>query len=138
MTLAAHEIEMLVQGEHDDAFRILGQHAVQVKDGTAVVIRAFLPEARAVRVLPRDSCLGTRTMVRIHEAGLFEAVFADQHALFAYRLEVDDGHGTGRQEDPYRFPSTLSDYDRHLLAEGTHYGASDKLGAHPTVLEGVE
>jgi 1,4-alpha-glucan branching enzyme len=138
VTLPADEIKRLVQGEHDDVFRVLGPQAVPLDDGIGVVVRAFLPDAHAVRVLPRDPGLGARAMERLHEAGLFETVFAERRAPFAYRLEVDDGHGrTEELEDPYRFPSTLSDYDRHLLAEGTHYGASDKLGAHPTVLEGV-
>ncbi len=138
VTLADDEIKLLVQGAHDDVFRVLGPHAVTVNDGIGVVVRVFLPDAHAVRVLPRDPGAGARAMERLHEAGLFETVFADRRPPFAYRLEVDDGHGRRTElEDPYRFPSTLSDYDRHLLAEGTHYGASDKLGAHPTVLEGV-
>jgi 1,4-alpha-glucan branching enzyme len=35
------------------------------------------------------------------------------------------------------FPLTLSDYDLHLLSEGTHYRAYEKLGAHCTAVEGV-
>ena len=30
---------------------------------------------------------------------------------------------------------TLSDYDLHLLAEGTHYRSYDRLGAHPAFSE---
>jgi 1,4-alpha-glucan branching enzyme len=57
---------------------------------------------------------------------------------FRYRLEItDDAGATVEVEDPYRFPSVLSEYDRHLLAEGTHYEAHDKLGAHPTLTDGV-
>jgi 1,4-alpha-glucan branching enzyme len=138
VTLTAAERDALVRGEHDDVFRVLGPHAMETTNGVALVVRAFLPDARAVRVRPRDGRPGTRAMERVHEAGLFEAVFAGQRDPFAYRLEVEDGHGaTVELEDPYRFPSTLSDYDRHLLAEGTHYGASDKLGAHLAVLDGV-
>ena len=138
MTLSADEIKALVQGEHDDPFRVLGPHAEETQNGGAVIVRVLLPDADAVRILPRSPVLEARAMVRVHEAGLFEAVFAGQREPFAYQLGIDDGHGrTAAQEDPYRFPSTLSDYDRHLLAEGTHYGASDKLGAHPTVLDGV-
>src|SRR5262249_26362596 len=33
-------------------------------------------------------------------------------------------------DDAYRFSRTLTDFDLHLLAEGTHYRAFDKLGAH--------
>src|SRR5262249_61734924 len=37
-----------------------------------------------------------------------------------------------------RFPATLSDYDLHLLGEGTHYRIFDKLGAHRARLDGVD
>ncbi len=40
-------------------------------------------------------------------------------------------------EDPYRFPPVLSDYDLYLLGEGNHLKMYDKLGAHPTEMEGV-
>ena len=48
-----------------------------------------------------------------------------------------DGSGA-EVDDAYRFPSTLSDYDRHLLGEGTHYRVFDKLGAHPARLLDVD
>ena len=52
---------------------------------------------------------------------------------------MTDREGAVREiEDPYRFPSTLSGYDLHLLGEGTHYRLYDKLGAHRTSLDGVE
>ena len=44
--------------------------------------------------------------------------------------------GAGRVMDRNRFPSRLGPMDHHLLAEGTHLRAYEKLGAHPTVLEG--
>src|SRR4029434_6392672 len=70
-------------------------------------------------------------------AGFFETVLPDRRDVFAYRLEVTrDGHIT-EIEDPYRFPSLLSAFDRHLLAEGTHYRAHEKLGAHRVVVDGV-
>jgi 1,4-alpha-glucan branching enzyme len=77
-------------------------------------------------------------MERIHADGLFEALFPAAGAPFVYRLETTDERGQGREfDDPYRFPSTLSDYDLHLLGEGTHYKAYERLGAHLCTLEGV-
>ena len=32
----------------------------------------------------------------------------------------------------------LTDYDLHLLAEGTHLEAFEKLGAHPTTYDGAQ
>lgn len=37
---------------------------------------------------------------------------------------------------PRRPPIWLTNYDLHLLAEGTHLEAYDRLGAHPTTIEG--
>ena len=41
-------------------------------------------------------------------------------------------------DDPYRFPSTIGELDRHLVSEGTHEELYDLLGAHCTCLEGVD
>ncbi|RPH75417.1 MAG: 1,4-alpha-glucan branching protein GlgB, partial [Candidatus Rokuibacteriota bacterium] len=138
MALPAGEIEALVAGEHEDVFGVLGPHLVLLSHGPGVVVRVFLPDAETAQVIPRGSSLEPPVMERLHPAGLFEAVFADRSQVFAYQLRVtgDDG-ATVTIDDPYRFPSTLSDYDRHLLAEGTHEHAADKLGAHPVVLDGV-
>ncbi len=138
MALADREITALVEGDCEDVFGVLGPHLVQTGNGAALAVRALLPQASGVRVIPALADREPRAMERVHPAGLFEAIFPDERQMFAYRLEVCDGQGAvAVVEDAYRFPSTLSEFDRHLLAEGTHYGASDKLGAHPAVLDGV-
>src|SRR6185369_7166193 len=45
--------------------------------------------------------------------------------------------GGWQEDDPYRFPPVLSDYDLHLLAEGTHHTAHERLGAHLREIDGV-
>ena len=40
-------------------------------------------------------------------------------------------------EDPYRFGHVLGELDIHLLAEGTHLRAYERLGAHPREMDGV-
>jgi 1,4-alpha-glucan branching enzyme len=138
--LSPKEIESVVRGEHGDAFAVLGPHVVDGGDGLAVVVRAFLPGAEAVNVLPAGAEAGAdaQPMARLHPDGLFEALFRGRAAPFPYRLEVVGQHGArSRIEDPYRFPPTLGDYDRHLLGEGTHLRAFEKLGAQLRVMEGV-
>src|SRR5213593_3731120 len=135
MTLDPHAIRAVVDGEHGDPFAVLGPHRVQTPGGAVMAVRAIVPGAAAVRVLPADA--PPTPMERLHPVGFFETVLPDRRDPFAYRLEVTrDGHIT-EIEDPYRFRSLLSDFDRHLLAEGTHYRAHEKLGAHPAVLDGV-
>src|SRR5215475_8838556 len=135
MMLGPDAIHAIVEGEHSDPFAVLGPHRVETPDGAGVAVRAIVPGAAGVRVLRAGA--PPTPMERVHPAGLFETVLPDGREPFAYRLEVTrSGHVT-EIEDPYRFPSLLSDFDRHLLAEGTHYRAHDKLGAHPAIIDGV-
>ena len=73
---------------------------------------------------------------RIHADGFFEAIFPGEQAMFPYRLRTDYA-GQHEFEDPYRFPPVLSDFDLHLLAEGTHHKTYEKLGAHVMEIAGV-
>jgi len=138
MTLARAEIDALISGGHDNPFAVLGPHVVPTAEDSGIAIRAFLPEARAVTVKPLGPTPRPRAMERLHDAGLFEAVFPSQPGAFAYRLEVEDDAGRVAEiEDPYRFPSMLGALDLQLFGEGTHYKAYEKLGAHLVTLEGV-
>jgi len=135
MTLDQQEIRAVVEGEHGDPFAVLGPHRVQTPDGAVVAVRAIVPGAAAVRVLFADA--PPSPMERLDPAGFFETVLSDRRDVFPYRLEITRDGQVTEIDDPYRFPSLLSDFDRHLLAEGTHYRAHEKLGAHPAVIDGV-
>ena len=67
MMLDAHAIRAVVEGEHSDPFAVLGPHRVQTPDGEAVAVRAIVPGAAAVRVLPADA--PPTLMERLHPAG---------------------------------------------------------------------
>ena len=137
-TLEARAMEAIVRGEHDDPFAVLGPHRVTTNGRVGTAVRAFVPDARAVRLVGPDVPGAPHEMTRVHTEGLFEVVVSGRAAPFAYRLEVDGVDGTrSTVDDPYRFATTLGDYDRHLLAEGTHYEAHERLGAHLRVLDGV-
>jgi 1,4-alpha-glucan branching enzyme len=137
-TLSKATIQSIVHGECGDPFAVLGPHAIRTSRRAGVAVRAFLPQASQVVVIPADPAVAAQPMGLLHPAGFFEAVFAERLDPFTYQLEVQDGGGTTRRcEDPYRFPSTLSDFDLHLLGEGTHYRAYEKLGAHLATLDGV-
>ena len=137
-TLPAADVDALVQGRHGDPFSVLGPHVCREGRATALAIRAFLPGALAAEVRPEEPGFTPREMERIHPDGVFEATFPGRAVPFRYRLTVTDAPGRVREiEDPYRFPSILSDFDRLLLGDVTHYEGYEKLGAHQTVLEGV-
>ncbi|MBI4270962.1 MAG: 1,4-alpha-glucan branching protein GlgB [Candidatus Rokubacteria bacterium] len=138
-TLDDGAIRALVAGAHGDPFAVLGPHRVEAGGRPAVAIRVYLPGATSVRIVAPGVLAAPLAMARLHPDGLFERVVTERAEPFPYRLEVAYGGGAPTvRDDPYRFPPTLGDFDRHLLAEGTHYEAHEKLGAHRRVLDGVE
>jgi 1,4-alpha-glucan branching enzyme len=126
------EIERIARGEHDDPFAVLGAHRVRANGRQLWAVRAFLPGAEEASVVHER---GSVEMKMLHPEGFFEARVPARTET--YRLAVRQGEGEELLEDPYRFASTLSDFDLHLLAEGTDLQLFDKLGAHPLELEGV-
>src|SRR5258708_29930158 len=132
--LSRDVMDTIVAGQHGDPFAVLGPHPGG--DGT-IGVRVFQPAARAVAVLTPD---GTATPRRaVPPGGLWEGRVPGPALPLAYRLRlVDDQGRVSEIEDPYRFSSTLSGYDLHLLGEGTHFRLFERLGAHPLRHEGVD
>ncbi len=144
-TAPVEEIAQIVRAEHGDPFHILGMHRVKVQGQPGVAVRAFLPHAQNAWVARQGVHQATKggpggsesvQLQRIHADGFFEAVFPGETNLFTYRLRTEDG-GLHEFEDPYRFPPVLSDFDIHLLAEGTHHRSYERLGAHVMEMGGV-
>ena len=51
-------------------------------------------------------------------------------------MRWNDGN-TSEIADPYAFPPVLSEFDLHLIGEGTHYRLYDTLGAHVREIDGL-
>jgi 1,4-alpha-glucan branching enzyme len=117
----------IIAGRHADPFVYLGPH----DENGRTIVRVFLPDACHVIAVCTG---GERELDRIDPAGLFAGPLDDPRS---YRLRARFGDSEVELEDPYRFPPVLSDYDLHLLGEGNHLRLYDKLGAHPTTIEGV-
>jgi 1,4-alpha-glucan branching enzyme len=126
----ADAVAAIVAGEYGDPFSFLGMH----ESAEGPVVRAFLPGASTVEVVSRDGeAIGI--LERLHPEGLFAGPV---RRSAPYRLRVVwEGGGEAEVEDPYRFPGVLGDQDLYLFGEGNHLSLYEKLGAHPTVLEGV-
>ena len=78
-----------------------------------------------------------------HEArrvsgALFAATIPGAKLPLRYRVRFhfDDGSPWER-DDPYRFLPAIGEMDLHLFNEGTHRRLWEKLGAHPTTIDGV-
>ena len=141
-TAQADDVDLIVHANHWNPFLVLGQHeSLPATPGGAktVVVRAFLPEAARAFVvdLPKGGPGVRVEMPKTHPAGLFEHPF-DRPKAFPYRLAVENAEGhTWELVDPYQFGPVLTDFDLHLLAEGTHYRNFERLGAHLKVHEGI-
>ncbi len=134
------DVNLIVHSAHWDPFGILGPHEATVNGAKALVIRAFLPEAGKAWVVDLTKGEpGVRVpMEKLHGDGFYVAVLAGKTREFPYRLAVDDHDGHGWDfVDPYKFGPVLTDFDLHLLAEGTHY-SYEKLGAHLKTHEGFQ
>jgi 1,4-alpha-glucan branching enzyme len=129
------EMEAIVGGYHGDPFRVLGLHAISGEDGDQYwEVRTLKPGARAVWVVADGTA---KPMERLHPYGLFAARL--ERAAHPYRLRIQRSDGTvTEEEDPYRFPPLLTDFQLHLLGEGTHYEVESTLGAHLVECDGVK
>jgi 1,4-alpha-glucan branching enzyme len=140
------ELESVVGAVHSDPFRFLGPHWVERGGKRALAIRALRPGALGVTIV-WSATHALYPAGQIHPDGLFEAVLpgdlpglreGEAPAPAAYRLQFQFAGGTAIEtSDPYAFPAILTDYDLHLMSEGTHYLNYNKLGAHVRESEGV-
>ena len=137
MTTASEDIDRIVAGEHHDPFRVLGPHQLGEDGGRGWVVRAFLPDAESAAVVVTDGSQ-RHEMSRMHPAGLFQAMLPKSSWPLVYKLELRNHEGhTWQIRDPYSFPPVLTDFDIHLLGEGTHLDAHDRLGTHVREVNGV-
>ena len=132
---STEEINAIVYADHGNPFSVLGMHA-DGPDG-ALVVRAFLPDADAVEVIDADTNQPVASLERLHSKGFFAAVMGQRNKRFVYRLKVVTETGEHDLEDPYRFPALLGELDIHLLSEGTHRRAYQRMGAQFVESEGV-
>ena len=122
-------IAALIRGSHRDPFAVLGPH----RENAGIVVRAFQPAARAIdlRIVATGALM---PMTKRDAVGLYELRIGDAGDAGAfpdYRLRITyPGNQVVEIDDPYRYGRVLTDYDLHLLGEGTHYRSFEKLGSH--------
>ncbi|MBO1348091.1 MAG: 1,4-alpha-glucan branching enzyme [Hormoscilla sp. GUM202] len=136
-TIAPDQIDRIVWNQHHDPFEVLGAHQIENNGKTSWVVRAYQPTAEAVWVV----CPDLRTeypMQSVHNRHFFECTI-EKPELANYQLRIKEGEHEQVIYDPYAFRSPkLTDLDIHLFAEGNHHRIYEKLGAHPTKINGVQ
>jgi 1,4-alpha-glucan branching enzyme len=126
------DIERLVARDDPAPHDLLGAH----QDGSSVVVRAYRPEAAAVRVVPQRG--KPVELARRHPAGLFEGRLPRRTLPLRYRLQVDYPDGLSVElDDPYAFLPTLGELDLYLVGEGRHEELYERLGAHVYEIDDV-
>jgi 1,4-alpha-glucan branching enzyme len=128
------DLQRLVSLRHPDPHHLLGAHP----DADGLLIRAYRPEASAVYALPDNGAPRIELKPRRAIPGLFEVHLSSTREVFRYRLEVQYPSGAVFTfHDPYAFLPTLGDQDLYFAGEGRHHRLWDRLGAHPTIHQGV-
>ena len=126
------DIDRLVARDHATPHDVLGAHPA----GSGVVVRAYRPDATAVRVVPaRGNVVALESR---HPAGVFEGRLPRRQLPFRYSLEVEYADGTTvTLDDPYAFLPTLGELDLYLAGEGRHEELYERLGAHVHEIDNV-
>jgi 1,4-alpha-glucan branching enzyme len=135
----ATDAQLLLRAEHGDPFAYLGPHEVSHDGRRRFAVRVVQPHAAAVTVV-----IGEREIPagRIDPGGVFEALLPAEITHrpgprdYRLRMHWHEG-GVTEFADPYAFDLLLSDFDLHLIGEGTHYQLYECLGAHVREIAGV-
>src|SRR5690606_33399690 len=77
-------------------------------------------------------------MNQIHDAGLYESYIPGQKKIIPYKVTATYPNGTVLlHEDTYAFPPLITDFDSHLMADGSHLHIYQRLGAHLVEINGI-
>ncbi len=127
-------LENIIRSDCHDPFQVLGFHVISKKPPESIV-RTFQPHAESMRLIIDDQKID---MYKMRDDGLFE-ITLPRSDNFEYSLEATYQHSSTYEfKDPYRFLPQLPDDDKYLFNKGTHYNIYEKLGAHPTTIDGVK
>ncbi|MBN2655155.1 MAG: 1,4-alpha-glucan branching protein GlgB [Nitrospirae bacterium] len=137
-------LRQIASAECGNPFEILGPHTF---DG-GIIVRSFLPEAKAAWIVyskkngPSSYAESEiiKEMLKTGDAGFFEIRLKTKKDIssFRYKIRLMTVWDEMRESyDPYCFQPTITDFDQHLLNEGTHYNSYEKLGSHIMEIDGI-
>jgi 1,4-alpha-glucan branching enzyme len=132
--VSRRDVELIVQGRHDDPFAILGPHQVAEHEWE---IRAFIPGADRIDVLDARGPDQFASMERIHDSGFFIVSLTSEYRPW-YRLRYESREGVYSRYDPYSFLPILSHEEIALTRQVGSDGVYRILGAHPRLVGETE
>ncbi|MCQ8105350.1 1,4-alpha-glucan branching protein GlgB [Methylomonas sp. SURF-2] len=110
------------EARHHDPFSVLGRHPL----GQSIIVRLYLPHVETVAFAG-----GGPNIARLPGSDFFEYSARPDELPAHYQLVwIDKDGGKHNGYDPYDFGVQLPDFDRQLFAEGKHWHAYRKMGAH--------
>jgi 1,4-alpha-glucan branching enzyme len=137
--LNAADVDALVHARHPEPRSVLGYHEYERAGDTPVcIVRVLEPDADQVQVHWEGDVGQGFALDRLHPAGLFEGRVPHRRPLQPYTLRIRYRNGAEAiKHDAYYFAPQLSDLDLYLFGEGNHHSLYYKLGAHPSVVDGL-
>ncbi|MBW4689503.1 MAG: 1,4-alpha-glucan branching enzyme [Komarekiella atlantica HA4396-MV6] len=136
-TIASEQVNRIVWNQHHDPFEILGSHPIEQNGKTVWAVRAYLPNASAAWVVFPEQ-RKEYPMQTVHNPHFFECTI-ETAELANYQLRIKEGEHERVTYDPYAFRSPrLTEFDLHLFSEGNHHRIYEKLGSHPTEIDGIK
>jgi 1,4-alpha-glucan branching enzyme len=137
--LNAADVDALVHARHPEPRSVLGYHEYERAGDTPVcIVRVLEPDADQVQVHWEGDVGQGFVLDRLHPAGLFEGRVPHRRPLQPYTLRIRYRNGAEAiKHDAYYFAPQLSDLDLYLFGEGNHHSLYYKLGAHPSVVDGL-
>lgn len=131
------DIDSIVNANSSNPHNVLGQHMENVNGTNYVSVRVFAPHAKDVGIIVLDQEQKEYPFRKVHDSGFYYyEVLSDE--FFEYKLKFYyDNEKEYITYDPYRFLPTISEFDLHLFASGTHYEIYNKMGAKFKVVDDV-
>ena len=137
MLLTKDELRSLVELTHQSPHSLLGMQPLG--DGSGLVVRALLPDAKKVEVQPvHEKDKPKFELKRIPKTDVFEGETKLVNSVYAYDLVITNHQGKTRTtRDAYSFLPTLGEADLFLFGKGDERKIYDKLGAQLRTLDGI-
>ncbi|MDR1913917.1 MAG: 1,4-alpha-glucan branching protein GlgB [Clostridiales bacterium] len=132
------ELKEIIDSTHGDPHHILGMHEVVSGMKRVLVARVFIPQAKEIMLFDPADQTSRYPMEKIHTDGFFEVIIKDRSEWFLYKLEIVGFDSQWVSYDPYCFSPVISELDRYLFGQGTHYEIYNKMGAHFVSHQGVD